>query len=508
MRLRAYLRERYRALFAYAGEILTIIGILYLIPPLLLLFYPHELSQLGGFLLAGLPLIVAGLAFWKLFIPKEAPSLTVQESYVVVVLVWGIAILTGTIPFLINSGLDFSQALFESTSGWTGTGLTVVDVANASHLMLFYRSFMQLAGGTGFAIIAVSAIAGMPGAGLSAAEGRTDQLAPHVRQSASIVMRIYAGYIVFGILALWAAGMDLFDAVNHAFTALSTAGFSTRVESIGYWDNPVIEGIIVVLMLLGATNFLIAYTVLRRKLRAAARSGEIRMMFLVLPVSIVLVLAVATSSLYPTLEKGLRVAVFEVTSAATTTGFSTVNTAGLPPFVWMVLLVLMLMGGGTGSTAGGIKQFRIYIVYKSVIWEIKKAFMPAHMVNEPAIWQGEKRQLLNDRQVRLMAAFIGMYIGVFLTGSLVMVAFGYDIDESLFEFASTLGGVGMSVGVTAPDMPRVVMWMQSIGMLLGRLEFFPVILGVLKISFDAKTLLSLPRDRDEATYERQRERSH
>lgn len=490
MRQQIYLRSRYHTLIGYMGQLLMMIGVLHLIPLLIIPFYPHEAELAGGFLLAGLPLIAFGILTRRYAFGQESFSLTLQEGSVLVVATWIVAILAASVPFIVITELSFEQALFEATSGWTTTGLSVVDVTTAPALILFFRSFIQLAGGAGFAIIALSAGAG-GGAlwGLVAAEGRTDQLAPHVRQSVSIVLRIYGGYIILGILALRIAGMDWFDAVNHAFTALATGGFSTRLESIGYWDSAVIEAVICVLMLLGALNFLTAYTLFRGRFDAVRRNGEVRLAALFILISVVLLTVIVTSPLYAP-EKAVRAAAFETISALTGTGFTSVaHYHGWSEFGWLLLIVLMSTGGGTGSTSGGIKQFRIYILYKSIIWEIRRAFMPRHMVNEPAIWQGDKRDLLNDRQVRQTALFFGMYLTVFLVGSGVMMAYGYPLKDSLFEFASTLGTVGLSVGVTHPDMPPSLLLIQSLGMLLGRLEIFALIIGSLKLFGDIKTIL-------------------
>lgn len=488
MRYQNYLKERYRALLGYTGGLVALIGALHLVPLLLLPFYPEEGDQAIGFLVAGLPLVLGGAVVWQRNVPTEPLTVTLQEGAVMIVVVWLIAIACGTIPLMIDSQLSFSQAWFESTSGWTTTGLSVVDVISESHLVLFFRSFVQFAGGAGFAIIALSAVARVFGTGLVAAEGRTDQLAPNVRHSASIVLQMYAGYIILGTLALRAAGMDWFDAGNHALTALSTGGFSTRAESIGYWDSARVEAVILVLMLLGATNFLVAYTVLRGKWRAVIRSGEIRLMAVLVFVVSVLLFLLMTAQLYPTLTKSLRVAVFETVSAATTTGFSTVGYSNWTDFGWLMLIILMLIGGGTGSTAGGIKHMRIYVLYKAIYWEVRRAFMPPHMINEPMLWQGENRELLTDKRVRQVALFVGLYITVFLVGTGVMTAYGYTLGQSMFETASVLGTVGLSLGVTAPDMPVVVMWLMSIGMLLARLEFFAVFIGVIKISADVYSL--------------------
>jgi trk system potassium uptake protein TrkH len=489
MRYRQYLRERYRLLLGYSGLLISIIGALNLVPVTLIPFFPEVAAEAPGYLLAGAPLIVIGLLLNRRFAPRDDTNVTVQEGSVVVVIAWLVATFSGAIPLMINADLDFTQAVFESTSGWTTTGLTVVDVTQVSNLTLFYRSLLQLAGGAGFAIIALSAVAGSFSAGMVSAEGRTDQLAPHVRRSAFIVLSLYAGYNIAGIVLLRLAGMSWFDAINHAWTAVAGGGFSTRPESIAYWDSAAIEAVLMVLMILGAVNFFIAYTFIKGKFRAVLLSGEIRLMVVLLALGAVLILGLVTSSMFAAADKALRVALFEVTSALTTTGFQTVDYRSWPDFGMMVLLALFLVGGGTGSTAGGIKLLRIYVLYKAVRWEIQRAFLPRHAINEPAIWHGEKRDLMTDKQVRQAALFIGLYVTVFLIGSGLMMAYGYSMRESLFEFGSALGTTGLTSGVTRPDMPPLLLWAKSLAMLLGRLEFFALIIGVIKLTMDSWDML-------------------
>ncbi|MGJ3238056.1 MAG: TrkH family potassium uptake protein [Anaerolineae bacterium] len=484
MRQYLFLRQRYRALIGYIGAIMAMVGLLHLVPLLLLFFYPEEVYLMPAFLAAGMPLIIGGLLFWHFFAPQDDVTITAQEGFVAISLVWISASLWGGVPFIIASDLTLTQAVFESTSGWTTTGLSLVDVTTAPHLILFFRSFLQLAGGAGLAIITLGTIVGPIGTSLSTAEGRADQLVPHVRQTIQIVLRMYLGYIVIGFISLRLAGMTWFDAINHTFTAVATGGFSTRVESIGYWDDPIIEVIVIVLMLLGSINFLVAYTVLRGKWRAVVRNAELRLVALVLPIAAGMIFIFTTTQLDVSSVKALRLAVFEATSALTGTGFSLGSYLPWSDFGWFILILLMLLGGGTGSTSGGIKQFRIYILYKMIRWEIQRAFLPTNSVNEPAIWQGEQRQLLNNERVRQIAIFISFYLFVFMTGSAVFMAYGFPFRDSMFEFASTLGTVGLSVGITTPDLPESLLWVQIVSMLLGRLEFFAVIIGLSKLSKD------------------------
>lgn len=493
MRYAEFLCQRYTIILAYTGLIGLMTGLLILSPLALLVAYPGELSQAWEFLVPGLLLGFPGLWIWRRFRPRAAVSLTMQEGAVIVVLAWLLAILVGSIPFLAAERVGFIQALFESTSGWTTAGLSVIEVNRASPLILFYRSVIQLAGGAGLAIIMLSALAGPVGPGLSVAEGRSEQLLPHVRRSARLVLTLYTGYVVAGILALLLAGMDWFDAVNHAFTALSTGGFSTRAESIAYWNSPVIEAAIVILMLLGTLNFLTAYTLFQRKWRAVARNSEVRQTAILLFVAILVILVGVTGGLYSSLQGRVRVAVFDTVSALSTTGFSTADYRGWGGLGWLVLILLMLIGGGTGSTAGGIKQYRIHILFKGLVWEFRRRLLPRSVVTEPDLWQGEQKLFLSDSHLRQVALFVFLYLAVFFVGSGVITAYGYPLQDSLFETASALSTVGISVGITAPDAPAGVLGVEMAAMVLGRLEFFAIVIGLVKLFRDVPTLLSSTR---------------
>lgn len=490
MRYRSYLRQRYRAFVAYMGVMLMIIGGLYLLPLVVIPFYPDESAHAGGFLAISLPLIVIGYLLQRQFYPEEPLSLTVTEGMMIVLVMWVIAVGAGGVPFILSGDLTFAQAMFESTSGWTTTGLSVVDVTEASRILLFYRSLLQMAGGAGFAILMLSTITGPAGVGLSVAEGRGDQLVPHVRRSAELVLRIYVAYIAFGSVALWLAGMSWFDAINHAFAAVSTGGFSTRPESIGYWNSGFIEAIIIVLMLLGSFNYLSAFTLLQGKFRPVLRNGEVRLIVIVLPIASMLLFFAITISVYPELSKAARTAIFETVSALTSAGFTTVSDYhNWGDFGWLLLIILMTIGGGSGSTAGGFKQFRVYVLVRALIWEVRRAFLPKHVVRQPEIWQGESRGFMSSTMVQQVAVTAFLYITVLFTGTAIITLHGFPLNESLFEFASALGTVGLSVGVTSADAEASMLWTKIFGMILGRLEFFTVIIGLLKLAGDIPVLL-------------------
>jgi trk system potassium uptake protein TrkH len=408
----------------------------------------------------------------------------VQEGGIIVLISWLTVIVFSAWPFTDVLGIPFSRAIFESVSGWTTTGLSVIDVTAAGPMILFWRSVIQLAGGAGLAIIMMSSIVGPTGVGISSAEGRSDQLVPHVRQSARLVLIIYTAYAVAGSLAYWMAGMSLFDAVNHAFTAVSTGGFSTKPDSIGHWDSISVEAITLPLMLLGNLSFVTAWYLWRGKMRFVFKNGEVRLQSVLMPLSAAVVFIYTSRSLYPQIGKSMRVAVFETVSALTTTGFSTVSYGNWNSFGVIILISLMLIGGGTCSTAGGIKQFRIYLLFRLLFWDIKRQLSPRSAVTEFPIWEGSRRVYLDDAKFRQVVVFVFFYLTIYALGVIILCSYGYDLSDALFEFASALGTVGLSIGVTSAHMPDGALWAEILAMFLGRLEFIIVVISLLKIGKD------------------------
>lgn len=485
LRQAAFLRARYRAILAYAGLIHLLLGLFVLSPLLALLAWPEEVGQAPAFLVPGLGLMAGGGGLWLVLRPREPMPLTLAEGAVIVLLAWLGAMVVGALPLMPTAGLSFSQAAFEAISGWTTCGLSVVDVAAASHVVLLYRSIMQLVGGAGLAIMMLAAFGGPVGAGLSSAEGRDRQLVPHVKRSVRLVWSIYLGYIAAGTLALRLCGMTWFDAVNHSICAVSTGGFSTHAEQIAFWDTARVEAVLVALMILGNLNFLTSYALLKGRWRAVVRNGEVRLMAFLLPLAVAGMFLAATAAMFPAWEKALRAAVFETVSALTTTGFNSIPYDRWNPAAVLILTWLMLIGGGICSTAGGIKQLRIYVLYRAALWEVRRLILPANVVTRPELWQGEQRELIDDGLLRQVGVFIFLYLAIFLVGVLWLTLYGYSLSDSLFEFASALGTVGLSVGVTSATTPAPALWSMTLAMLVGRLEIIVVMVGGLKLVKDA-----------------------
>ncbi|MCD5390862.1 TrkH family potassium uptake protein [candidate division NPL-UPA2 bacterium] len=479
------LKSKYSSIISYLGLLTTGLGVILLLPLLSLLFWPEEMSHLGSFLIPAIFSILAGLCLWRVFRPRgESPPLTTPDAALMVTVIWLIAVILGSLPFVLSKILSPLDAIFEAMSGWTTTGLTMVtDLDNTPHILLLWRSLMQFVGGAGLAVIMLSAIIGSLGPGVYEAEARTDHLVPHIMHTARMIIKIYLAYYVLGVVLYLMAGMDPFDAICHAMSGLATGGFSTKSENIAYWQSIRVEMVSLVLMLLGTTNFATHHALISSRGKKGLRDAEIKLMAWL----IILIVPLVTFGLFRAGSGGsFRNGLFQVVSALSGTGYSTTALSQWGQFPLFLIIILMIIGGGTGSTAGGIKLYRIVIIIKSIWWWIKKQFYPSSAVIQRTIWRRGERLEIQDKHIQAVAGFIGLYLLTYLIGVTIFLGSGFSLTESMFEFASAMGTVGLSLGITRPDMPIACKVAQILGMWLGRLEFIAIFHAFIRIGRDFK----------------------
>ncbi len=490
MRKAAFLRKRYEYILLSVSKLLCLFGVIMLIPLAGCLFWPNQEGDSLAFALPAGWVLGIGVLGWFRLARHASEELTLADGGVIVLLAWLAASVAAAFPFMLASThMPFSHALFEAVSGLTTTGLSLVDVTQASHAILFWRSLLQLVGGAGLAIMMMATLLGPSSPVVSAAEGRADQLVPHVRHSARLVLALYAGYVTFGVIGYSVVGLTPFDAVTHTFTAVATGGFSTYPDSIGHWDSAAVEAMTIVLMILGNLNFVTAWLLVSGNVRAFARNGEIRLLLGLIAVAVPLVYFVTAQGIHSTFGMSLRTALFESVSALTGTGFTISDYGKWDSFGLLVVIILMVIGGGACSTSGGLKQFRVYVLFKSIYWEIHRALLPQRAVMARAVWEGDRRTEIGGPRLQAIAAYCFLYAATWLTGSLILTAHGHSINDSLFEFASALGTVGLSVGITTPQAPLTIIWSEILGMFLGRLEFFVVFVSLVKLFRDVVRIL-------------------
>lgn len=477
-------KKDYRTILGYLGLFTSVVGVVTLLPALSLIFYPEELSHLKSFLIPSAISFLAGVPLELLLKSRKNQKLSLRDDTVIVIMTWTIASLVSAMPFMISGKLGFTQAVFESVSGWTTTGLSVVDLEGLEKAFILHRSLMQFFGGVGIVLILSSALSSTFGMRLYSAEGHSDMLLPNLLKSSRLIMEIYSGYVLAGILLYRAFGMPLFDALNTSMSALSTGGFGITPNSIADYNSFSIELVTMVLMLLGTTSFAAHMLLLSGRFKELLKVGEIRFLGFLLGIAIPLLGFVGLRGLYETAGESARAVVFQAVSAISTTGFSTVDFDSWNSFSNFSIVILMIVGGGVGSTSGGMKLYRVYIMFKSWIWDLKRSLLPKSAVTENHIFKPSGKHYLEESDVCDINRYGFIYIVLLFAGTSVIMAFGYSLEQALFEFASALGTVGLSMGVTSPDAPATVLWVEIVGMMLGRLEIYPVFIGLAKLLKD------------------------
>lgn len=472
----------YRLILGYMGVIFILIGITVLLPLIMLIPYPQEAAYGAYFVIPGAAFLLLGYLLSFLVRGCERQSLDKNQSAFIVTAAWLSAIAAASIPFLMTGQYTFTQSVFEATSGWSTTGLTMVEVSSCPRIFLFHRSLMLFFGGVGLVLIMLSVLTDAYGMRLYHAEGHSDKLLPNLVHSSQLIMLFYTSYIFLGTILYMLCGLGWFDALNHAIAAVATGGFSTRPENIGYYNSVSVEVVSMLLMLLGTTNFVAMLYLLRGKVRNFFRYCEVRFTLFLLALFIPLTAWLVFRQFGFSPAESLRISAFQVISAFTTTGFQTVptfhNWFGV---LFIPLILLMLSGGQSGSTSGGIKQYRVYIVLKSILWDIRDTFSNEHMVRTNYVKKPDANEIITVKHQANISTFCFLYLGIFLLGSAVIASFGYSFEEAMFEFSSAMGGVGLSCGITAPDADPAILWTLSFGMFIGRLEIYVVIMAFLHL---------------------------
>lgn len=426
-------------------------------------------------------ILVTGIVLW-LPVRGRRRELRTRSGFVIVTLFWTVLGMLSAIPFLFNPHLAFSAAVFESVSGFTTTGATVISgLDQLPPSILYYRQQLQWLGGMGVIVLAVAIIPllGVGGMQLFKAETpgpmKDEKLTPRIAHTARTLWLIYVMLTVACALAFWLAGMSGFDAIAHSFTAVSTGGFSPHDASMGYFDSPLIEAIADVFMLLGAINFAVHFTAWRgRTLRHYVRDSEVSFFLVIVAGLIALVTAILwLAGEYANPLTALRYAAFQVISIITSTGFTTASFADWPSFLPILLIYISFIGGCAGSTAGGMKVIRVILLLKQGLRELTHMIHPKGML---PIKIGDKA--LDESVTNSIWAFFSLYVFSTATLTLVMVWTGLDVLSAYSAVAACLNVLGPGLGEVAGNFSTVSTvgkWILIFTMLLGRLELFTLL---------------------------------
>ncbi|MBX2818649.1 MAG: TrkH family potassium uptake protein [Rhodothermaceae bacterium] len=481
----------WKAVVETLGILLLFLAVALLAPLGVSLLYKESIWWSFGVtaVLAG----VIGVSF-RFFSNKGSKQLEIREGFAVVALSWFVLSLIGALPFVLSGVLSsYSNAFFETMSGFTTTGATIlggIDTPQIEELpnsLLFWRSLTHWLGGMGIIVLtlAIMPVLGIGGVQLYKAEVpglTTDKLTPRIGETAKRLWLIYVGFTVVQIGLLWPA-IGFFDSINHAFATMATGGFSTKNGSVGQFESAYVEWIIIVFMILAGVNFALHFRLLAGQFKTVWKDAEIKVYFSIVAVStLVLTLYLwapggASDFLkYEHLGESFRQAAFQAVAIITTTGFGTADYELWPFFAMSVLFLLFFAGGMAGSTGGGIKIVRHILLFKNVHTEIKKLVHPNAVIpirlNRHSVSQDIMRNVLS---------FFFVYFALIGLGTLVMTAMNLDVWSAFTVTISSIGNVGPAFGDFGPTetyapIPAAGKWVLSLLMMAGRLELFTVLI--------------------------------
>lgn len=418
-----------------------------------------------------------------------------KEGYLIVTFGWIIMSLSGMLPYLFSGAIPgVTNAFFETISGYTTTGASIVDDIEALPKgILFWRSLTHWIGGMGIIVLAIAILPllGIGGMQLFAAEApgpSADKLHPRITDTAKRLWLIYFGYTAAETILLKLAGMSFFDAINHAMATLSTGGFSTKNASLAYWNNePLIQYIVMLFMFLAGSNFVLSYFAFKGKVQKVLKDEEFKfyagfiILFTIIATVVIYTKAnVPVSEYHPmvfgNVESSFRHAFFQVIAVVTTTGFVTADFTGWTPFLTIFFFGLMFLGGSAGSTAGGIKVMRHLLIIKNGLLEFKRTLHPNAII--PVRYNNKT---VKEHIVYNIIAFFVLYMLLFIIGALVLGILGLDFESAVGGAASSLGNVGPALGSLNPisnfnGLPDLGKWWCGFLMLAGRLELFTVLI--------------------------------
>jgi trk system potassium uptake protein TrkH len=411
-------------------------------------------------------------------------ELRIRDGFLIVVLFWVGLGLAGALPFVLaeEPRLSITDAVFESMSGLTTTGATVI--VGLDHLpkaILFYRQQLQWLGGMGIIVLAVAVLPmlGVGGMQLFRAEMpgpmKDAKLTPRITETAKALWYIYAAMTVACTLAYWGAGMTFFDAIGHAFSTVAIGGFSTYDASMGYFDSTLIEMIAVFFMLLAAMSFALHFVAFRRlDLGIYWSDSELRFFLLIMAVvTAVTTLALFYTDTYITWDDAFTKGLFQAVSIGTTAGFTTAEFYYWPPFLEILLLFASFVGGCAGSTGGGIKVVRFLLLIKQGMREIERLIHPNAQI--PVRIGGKS---VNHRVVDAVWGFFSLYVASFVIMYLMLAATGLDLMTSFSAVAACINNLGPGLAQVGPhyaDLHDPAKWILCVAMLLGRLEIFTLL---------------------------------
>lgn len=472
----------FRVILKFIGILLCMESIFLLISFFVALFYDD--GDATAFMQSTLiTAVTGGILFY--FFKSCRNEVGKRESYLIVTSIWFFFTLFGMLPFcFMPNPLSLTDAFFETVSGLTTTGASIVEnVETLPHGILFWRSFSQLIGGMGIILLTIAILPMLNHQGglflfNSEVTGIThEKLKPKIGETSKKLWSVYVSLTAILWFLLWLGPMEPFDAICHAFSTMATGGFSTKQASVSYWNSPYIDYVITIFTFVAGINFALVYRAVTGDFKKLLNSEETKWYTsITLGITALVVIGLYATGQNSSLEETFRIAIFQVVTVITSTGYTVGDYVAWGPFFTTIFLLLMFFGACAGSTCGGAKIDRLVVLAKNTKNEFYRAIHPNAIL--PVRMNGKA---ISHEVVSKILAFILVYVMVLIAGAVVLSALGLPIEEAFGSTLSCLSNIGPGAGSTGPTgnyafIPDIGKWTLSVIMLIGRLELFTVLI--------------------------------
>ena len=476
----------FRSVMHIIGLLLCIEAVAMLIPLIVDLIYGN--TDWKDFFLSSIITFIIGLVLYISFKRKKI-VIKIREAFLLTILSWLIVAVFASLPFVFTSAnLSYTDSFFETISGITTTGATVINnFENLHHGILIWRSLLQWFGGMGIIIFAMAILPTLHIGGMQLIHLEQDdpyeKTLPKINQFVLEIFILYSVLTIICSILYYIFGMNSFDAINHAMTTISTGGFSTHNSSFGFFDSYKIEIIAILFMIIGSLPFVVFLKFIHGDKKSLFLDDQIKLFFLLLTILVIITTIWLNNKIDLNIDQSIRLAMFNITSILTGTGYTSYNYNLWGSFGLVIMIIIMFIGGCAGSTTGGIKIFRLQLLFRGTITQIKKLTHPHGVF----ITSFNNRSVTDDTYNSIMGFFF-IYILVFILASIALSLFNLDFLTSFSAAASAISNVGPGLGeIIGPNanyssIDSGAKWILAITMLIGRLELF-TFLVLLSISF-------------------------